>query len=81
MADRFYSGLLPISDAERAQWAADRRESLDRGVVRRRVCASGQNYDVPGTPESKRRDDAILGEARNSPQNALSCEEPPIVAE
>ena len=80
MAEPFCSGLLPISERERAEWAADRRELLEKGLVRRRVCASGQNYDVPGTPESKRRDEQILGEARNSPQNALSLEEPPIVA-
>ena len=80
MAEQFYSGLLPISERERAQWDADRRQLLDKGLVRRRVCASGQNYDVPGTPESKRRDEQILGEARNSTQNVLSLEEPPIVA-
>jgi hypothetical protein len=80
MAEPFYSGIMPISDAERAQWDADRRQLLDKGLVRRRVCASGQNYDVPGTPESKRRDEQILGEARNSTQNVLSLEEPPIVA-
>jgi hypothetical protein len=58
----FASGLTRFSQRERDQCAAFRNEQIKRGIARRKSTPSGQFYNVPGTPESKARDNRRMGE-------------------
>jgi len=62
LAKDFASGLTPYTDAERER----DREIAERGqevqAIRRRVLKTSQRYDQPGTPQTKRRGERIMGE-------------------
>lgn len=53
---------LPFTPEELADDIAARRRGIYRGLRRRRA-AHSQNYNIPGNPDRKRRDDAIMGES------------------
>jgi hypothetical protein len=58
---RFASGL-PFSEAERQHCANLRAEVLAKRNARRKACPSGQHYDQKPTPETRARDQRIMGE-------------------
>jgi len=57
-----FASALPYTEAERER----DREIAERGqevrLIRRRALKTSQRYDLPGTPQTKRRDVRIMGE-------------------
>jgi hypothetical protein len=60
---KFFSGLMPYTDAERAADRAEREVLRAREATRRKACRTDQNYDQPGTAESRKQDLRIIGES------------------
>lgn len=63
---KFASGILPYSPAERDADLKPRRKAVERGVIRRKACPSGQRYDIEGTEESRELDRRRLGEPESA---------------
>ena len=61
-----YASATPYTEAERARDQREHAAALEIVHIRRKVLKSGQNYNVPATKASIRKDRAIMGEREAS---------------
>jgi len=61
-----YASAQPYTEAERGRDDQARHRALETIHNRRKATPSGQNYNVPATKASIRKDRAIMGEREAS---------------